>query len=113
MADRKNIPLGWACPSGHIEEGEAPEQALIREVKEETNLAVKKYKLLNHEFIPFNICSRGFTGHDWYVYEILDWQGEIKLNSEHKDIGWKTIEEIKKLQLEEVWQYSLKKLNII
>ena len=113
MLDRKNIPLGWACPAGHIEIGEKPEQTLIREIKEEANLDVKKYNLLLHEAVDFGTCRRGFTGHDWHVYEILDWQGEIKLSHEHKAIGWKTVEEIKQLQLEEVWQYFLKKLNII
>lgn len=117
MVDRLKIPPGWACPAGHIEEGETPEQTLIREVKEETNLEVKKYKLLIHEFVPFGTCSRGFTGHDLFVYEIFDWTGEIKISREHKDIGWKSLEEIKKMQaekrLEEVWEYFFKKLNII
>lgn len=114
MLDRKNIPLGWACPAGHIEEGENPEQTLIREVKEETNLDIKKYKLIIHEAVDFGTCGRGFTGHDWYVYEILSWQGEIKLNDqEHRQIGWKTVLEIKELQLEEVWLYFFKKLKIL
>lgn len=113
MLDRLSIPLGWACPAGHIEEGETPEETLIREIKEETNLNVNKYKLLIHEAVPFGTCGRGFTGHDWYVYEITDWQGEIKLSSEHRAIGWKSIEEIKRLQLEEVWEYFLKKMKII
>lgn len=113
MLDRINIPLGWACPAGHLENGETSDQAVIREVKEETNLTIKKYNLLIHEFVWFNTCKRGFTGHDWRVYEIIDWQGEIKLSLEHKAIEWKTIEDIRQLQLEEVWQYFFKKLNII
>lgn len=117
MLDRNHIPLGWACPAGHIEAGEAAAETMIREIKEETNLDVKKYKLLIHEAVDFGTCGRGFTGHDWYVYEALDWQGEIKLSSEHKDIGWKTIEEIKTMRaekrLEEIWEYFFKKLNLI
>jgi len=113
MLDRLSIPLGWACPAGHIEAGETPEETLIREIKEETNLDINKYKLKIHEAVNFGTCGRGFTGHDWYIYEILNWQGEIKLSSEHKNIGWKTIGEIKQLQLEEIWEYSFKKLNIL
>ncbi|MDO8668119.1 MAG: adenylyltransferase/cytidyltransferase family protein [bacterium] len=113
MVDRKNIPLGWACVAGHIETGETPEQTLIKEVKEEADLNVKKFKLLIHEFVPFGTCGRGFTGHDWYIYEVLNYEGEVKLSSEHKAIGWKTVAEINKLQLEEVWEYFFKKLKII
>lgn len=113
MVDRINVPLGWACPAGHIENGETSDQAVIREVKEETNLTIRKYNLLIHEFVESNTCKRGFTGHDWHVYEIIDWRGEVKLSPEHKAIGWKTIEDIKQLRLEKVWQYFFKKLNII
>jgi 8-oxo-dGTP diphosphatase len=114
MLDRKNIPLGWACPAGHIEEGETPEETLVREIKEETNLDIIKYKLVIHEAVNFGTCKRGFTGHDWYIYEILDWRGEIRLNhDEHKEIGWKTMAEIKKLKLEEIWEYFFKKLKYL
>ncbi len=113
MVDRKNIPLGWACPAGHVEAGETPEQTLVREIKEEADLEVKEYNLIKHEFVPFGTCKRGFTGHDWYIYEITDWRGEVELSPEHKAIGWKSIEEIKQLELEEIWQYFFKKLGII
>ena len=115
MLDRKKIPLGWACPAGHIEKSDTPERTLIKEVKEETDLQVKKSKLLIHEFVAWNACAKGFAGHDWYVYEILEWQGEAKLmeRDKHKTLGWKTIEEIKKIELEEVWQYFFKKLNLL
>lgn len=114
MVDRIKIPLGWACPAGHIDEGETPEQAMFRESKEETGLDVKKYKLALHEFNSENTCSRGVKGHDFYIYEVTDWQGEIKLNqAEHKAIEWFAIPQIKKLKLEPVWQEWLIKLKII
>jgi len=114
MMDRKNFPFGWACPAGHIEENEMPEEALQREVKEETGLDVDDFKLVVHEFLDWNECKRGVKGHDFFVYEISEWEGEIHQNKlESKDLKWQPASEIKNLKLEPAWEYFLKKLKII
>jgi 8-oxo-dGTP diphosphatase len=38
------FPNHWDLIGGHVEEGETPEEALIREFKEELNLDLKEYK---------------------------------------------------------------------
>jgi 8-oxo-dGTP diphosphatase len=38
------FPDHWDLIGGHVEEGETPEQALVREVKEELNIDLKDYK---------------------------------------------------------------------
>jgi ADP-ribose pyrophosphatase YjhB (NUDIX family) len=112
MIDRVNPPFGWACSAGHIEEGEDPEKALIREVKEEVGIEVEKYKLIHHEFIKWNICKHGVRGHDFFVYEVMKWKGDIKNNFESKEIKWISRGELGKIQLEEVWDYFLNKLDL-
>lgn len=112
MIDRVNFPFGWACPSGHIKENEKPDEALIREVKEEVNVDIKKFKLIHHEFIEWNECKRGVRGHDFFVYEITDWDGDVQINFESKGMKWIGKKEIKDMKLEEVWNYFVKKLNL-
>lgn len=114
LLDRKNFPFGWACPAGHVEEDEEPEDAMVREVQEETGLDVEKYQLVIHEFLDWNECKRGVKGHDFFVYEVTGWEGIIHQNKlEAKDLKWYPVSELKNLELEPAWEYFLSKLKII
>jgi 8-oxo-dGTP diphosphatase len=48
LARRKHDPYKgeWSVPGGHVEKNESLLSAAIREIKEETNLSVKKPKLV-------------------------------------------------------------------
>jgi 8-oxo-dGTP pyrophosphatase MutT (NUDIX family) len=46
LLQEKNFEPGWFIPGGAIEPGEHPEEALVREVAEETGLIVKPGKVL-------------------------------------------------------------------
>ena len=114
IIERKFAPFGWAGPAGHIDEGESPEEAMKREVREEVGLEVKKFKLLYHETLDWNKCSRGITGHEWFLYKILEWSGELKKEkSEVKNLKWVAPSELKKIKLEEAYQYWFKKLGYL
>ncbi|MDD5527743.1 MAG: NUDIX hydrolase [Patescibacteria group bacterium] len=114
LIERKFAPFGWAGPAGHIDEGEDPERAMKREMREEVGLQVEKSQLLFHEMLAWNKCSRGVLGHDWYLYEVLEWSGEIKREkSEVKNIRWVELDKIKDLPLEEAYQYWFKKLGYL
>ncbi len=69
----------WNVPAGHVDKGEAIEQAAVREVKEETGLNIKLGGKIGlyHEGIPkpvMHIFSADITGGDLHVQEdeILD-----------------------------------------
>ncbi|MEK6903715.1 MAG: NUDIX hydrolase [Nanoarchaeota archaeon] len=112
LIDRVYTPLGFAGIAGHIDEGETPEQAIIREVKEESDCRVVEQKLIKEEELPWNLCRHGYA-HYWHVFRcVID--GKVKRNEkEEKSIGWYTPEEIKQLPLEPVWEYWFRKLQII
>ncbi len=113
MIDRAVIPFGFACPAGHIEENESVEEALKREIAEESGMTLIKSKFLFEEEADGNICSRGVAVHYWYVYD-CECEGEPRLfPTEEKSIGWYSPEEIRELALEPVWERWLKKLGFI
>ena len=113
LIDRAQIPYGLAGPAGHVDEEENEMDTVIREVFEETGLTVTKCTFLCEELHPNNICTKGVKQHFWYVFE-CEVSGELNRDKrETKSIGWYTIEEIKKGNLEPVWGHWFKKLKII
>ena len=63
---RKNEPVGWAIPGGFVDYGESVEDAVRREMKEETNLELEELELLGVYSEPdrdprFHTISTVFT----------------------------------------------------
>lgn len=64
----------WEFPGGKIEEGESPQQALVREIQEELNVKIKVGTLIEtieYDYPTFHLSM------DCFWCEIID--GEIKL----------------------------------
>jgi 8-oxo-dGTP diphosphatase len=102
LIKRKNPPLGYALPGGFVDYGESVEEALIREMKEETNLDVKIEKLLGIYSNPnrdprlhtvstvfickaFNIPKAGDDAKEAFVFKLEDIPFE-KLVFDHSKI---------------------------
>jgi colanic acid biosynthesis protein WcaH len=79
---RQNVPAKgeWWFAGGRIKKGESLEQALRREVKEETGLEISEYKLIN-------VYSRVFPErHDITIaYLCKCKEGKVTLNNEHSE----------------------------
>lgn len=90
-----NSPDCWCLVGGGIEEGETPEEALIREVKEETSFNLQKYKLLTK--------FTGSMGEDVWLYVALVEKNEeskfILGPGEGQAIAWFTLDEAIALKL--------------
>ncbi len=113
IIDRATKPYGYGCISGHINEGEEPKEALIREVKEESGLEVIYHKLILEKKIEGRKCFLNRVDHYCHIFECRV-DGKIKRNTrEVKSIDWYTKEDIKKLKLEPLWKIFFKTMKVI
>ena len=67
-------------PGGYVNFGETPQEALVREFQEETNITVK----------PTSIIGIRFNMHDWYVTFKAEYvSGDVKSNNnENSEVLW-------------------------
>jgi len=113
MIDRVNVPRGFAGLAGHVDEGEEPLAAIMREVREESGLTPTNCQLLAEEEVRNNVCSQGVPVHYWYVYS-CEIAGEPVLDpKEARSIGWYSKAQLRELPLEPVWSHWFRVLNIL
>jgi 8-oxo-dGTP diphosphatase len=94
--DLNDLKVGWESPGGHLEEGEDIQQALCRELKEETSLADFKIICPIHSFLFYPGQENSLGG---VIYLAEYTKGEVSLdNKEHCMYKWATLEEISSLE---------------
>ncbi|CAB4963608.1 unannotated protein [freshwater metagenome] len=94
LKDQKGERLLWSLPKGHIEEGETPEEAAIREVCEETGIESEISKSLG--VIDFWFMAGGKRIHKTvHHYLFKETGGHLAPQiTEVDDVGWFPLEDI-------------------
>ena len=91
--DARVTPGVWDTPGGHIEDGERPEAALIRELEEELSIKVQEFTLALVRDVWEEEASALYRH---YVYSVTKWLGEITpLEGQH--IAWFLIADVPSL----------------
>ena len=93
---KKVWPSHWDTIGGHVEDGESLDDALIREVQEETGVTPTQFRLIAtvRERQPERY---GDALH--HIYGVTAWQGGDPANvcDEHTELRWFSIDEMRRL----------------
>jgi dATP pyrophosphohydrolase len=84
-------PGSWETVHGHIERGESPETAAVREVREETGLAVER--LYNVTVQPFYLHRYGAIQLAVVFAAFVAESSQVALGTEHQQAEWLTVDE--------------------
>lgn len=104
----KDINKGkWIGVGGKFEYGESPEECVLREVKEETGLILKSYKLR---------CIVTYVSNSWeteymFVFTSNDFEGQQTLDCDEGDLKWIDKESIVDLNTWEGDKIFIKKIQ--
>jgi 8-oxo-dGTP pyrophosphatase MutT (NUDIX family) len=83
----------WGLPGGWLGPSESPEQAVVREVREETGIEVEVVRLALVHWMPAQLPSRphSMVG---LVYEARPTGGELQHDHESLDVAWRDPETV-------------------
>lgn len=99
-------PHKWELPGGKVDPGEFFDDALIREIKEETSLDGKIGDFC--EAVQDDYVHKRTVQIIMYLKEL---KGEVKISDEHDDWMWASLDKIKELELSTAFEKVIKKKN--
>jgi 8-oxo-dGTP diphosphatase len=93
-ADREWYPNVWDLPGGHIEPGESPADALVRELREELGVTVEP-----PADPPFTVIAT--ADFDMLVWLVTEWVGDSSnmAPAEHDALAWYVAADLSGLRL--------------
>jgi nucleoside triphosphatase len=91
---------GWVLPGGHIELGERMEDALRREVKEETNLDIRDIEFVCFQEFLYDERFWKPRHFIFFDYACRTDSTEVRLDAEGQEYVWATLDEALALPVE-------------
>ncbi|WP_349680918.1 NUDIX hydrolase [Methanobrevibacter sp. UBA212] len=99
-------PEMWELPGGKVEKGEHFADALVREIKEETNLNVNVGDFC--EAVQNDYSHKRTVQLMMYLDDV---EGSVAISEEHTEYMWASIEKIESLELSSSLKKLLEKRN--
>ena len=95
---RTYYPGVWDMFGGHVEAGESPEQALVRELQEEIGVRAVAFELVATVDEP---RPEKYGSGRHYAYLVREWEGTPTnvATDEHEEIRWFRVEDLRALDL--------------
>ncbi len=88
-ASHKHLPGMWELPGGKIERTESPQDALVRELREELSIEASIRELIIstfHEASPYAI--------NLHTFRVTEYSGDLAAGDSHDEVRWLTREEL-------------------
>jgi 8-oxo-dGTP pyrophosphatase MutT (NUDIX family) len=103
LFERRLFPYQVTIPAGHVDAGEDPADAAVREVAEEVGLDLPTLEHLEHLVdtdIRGDSCRRGSDAHRWHLYRVrLPARAPVRLGEEGLRAMWLCADEARGVDL--------------
>jgi mutator protein MutT len=88
----------WGVPAGRLREGEAVEEALVRELAEESGLLAREFEFLETVYAEEPTSGRRYV-HNLYLVSRWEGEAENRAPDEHETIAWVGAAEVASLPM--------------
>ena len=93
--NKKHLSGFWEFPGGKVEKGESPQNALVREVKEELNIDINNKCIAPLTFSEFNYENFHLL---LLLYVCRRWEGE-PMSMEKNEIKWVKVNTLRQYKM--------------